>query len=121
MISVDHVITGVPWAFRFWLCAQRHSFSKVAPVSEPCVPERSPGSDVVSVGAVLGFGNVGFVPSVSGVVVPVSGLIPVAGVFSIKNSGHHFIETNNDKVLVFYKWLIAILFNIKSCKQRETK
>ena len=107
MISVDHVITGVPWAFRFWLCAHRHCLSKDA--------------TVVSVGAGSGFGNIGLVPSVPGVVVPVSGLIPVAGVFSIKNSGHHFIETNNDKVLVFYKWLIAILFNIKSCKQRETK
>ena len=83
------------------------------------MPERSPGSAVVSVGAVSGFGNIGFVPSVSGVVVPVSGLVPSAGVFSIKNNGHHFIETNNDRVLVFSKWLIEIPFTIKSCKERK--
>ena len=75
------------------------------------MPERSPGSDVVSVVAVSGFGNIGFVPSVSGVVVPVSGLIPAAGVFSIKNNGigHRVIETSNNRVLVFSKWLIEIV------------
>ena len=40
-------------------------------------------------------------PSVFGVVAPVSGLTPAAGVFPVKNNGHHFIETNNDRVLVF--------------------
>ena len=84
---MDHVITGVPWAFRFWLCAHRHCSSKDA--------------TVVSVGAVSRFCNIGFVPSVFGVVAPVSGLTPAAGVFPVKNNGHHFIETNNDRVLVF--------------------